>query len=111
MHIFHALRLTGCRRRATHTFVERDTQASGFALKRAKYELGPVIKVETGPVQFTERMHDECSHVCGVSNRVCFAVHQGAFLLRKLAMDSGRSLGAIATDLLTYAGVLKGDKP
>ena len=36
---------------------------------------------------------------------------QAYALLRKLAMDSGRSLGAVATDLLTYAGVLKGDKP
>lgn len=29
--------------------------------------------------------------------------------LRKLAMDTGRPLAAVATDLLTYAGVLKGD--
>jgi response regulator NasT len=29
-------------------------------------------------------------------------------VLRKLAMDSGRPLGAIAADLLTYAGLLKG---
>jgi len=29
-------------------------------------------------------------------------------LLRKLAMDSGRPLGAIAADLLAFAGVLKG---
>ena len=35
---------------------------------------------------------------------------QAYALLRKLAMDSGRNLGAVATDLLTYAGVLKGDK-
>jgi response regulator NasT len=32
-------------------------------------------------------------------------------LLRKLAMDSGRPLGAVAADLLAFAGVLKGDKP
>jgi response regulator NasT len=32
-------------------------------------------------------------------------------LLRKLAMDTGRPLGAVATDLLAFAGVLKGDKP
>lgn len=32
-------------------------------------------------------------------------------LLRKLAMDSGRPIGAVATDLLAFAGVLKGDKP
>ena len=30
-------------------------------------------------------------------------------LLRKLAMDSGRPIGAVAADLLTFAGVLKGD--
>lgn len=30
-------------------------------------------------------------------------------LLRKLSMDSGRPLGAVAADLLAYAGVLKGD--
>lgn len=35
---------------------------------------------------------------------------QAYALLRKLAMDTGRSLGAVATDLLTYAGVLRGDK-
>jgi response regulator NasT len=29
-------------------------------------------------------------------------------LLRKLAMDSGRPLGAVAVDLIAYAGVLKG---
>lgn len=29
-------------------------------------------------------------------------------LLRKLAMDTGRPLGAVAVDLLTFAGVLKG---
>ena len=29
-------------------------------------------------------------------------------LLRKLSMDSGRPLGAVAADLLAYAGVLKG---
>lgn len=29
--------------------------------------------------------------------------------LRKLAMDTGRPLGAVAVDLLTFAGVLKGD--
>lgn len=30
-------------------------------------------------------------------------------LLRKLAMDTGRPIGAVATDLLAFAGVLKGD--
>lgn len=29
-------------------------------------------------------------------------------ILRKLAMDSGRSVGAVAADLLAFAGVLKG---
>lgn len=29
-------------------------------------------------------------------------------ILRKLAMDSGRSIGAVAADLLAFAGVLKG---
>ena len=29
-------------------------------------------------------------------------------LLRKLAMDTGRPLGAVASDLLAFAGVLKG---
>jgi len=29
-------------------------------------------------------------------------------MLRKLAMDTGRPLGAVATDLLAFAGVLKG---
>ena len=32
-------------------------------------------------------------------------------LLRKLSMDSGRPIGAVAADLLTFAGVLKGDAP
>ncbi len=36
---------------------------------------------------------------------------QAYALLRKLAMDTGRSLGAVASDLLTFAGVLKGNKP
>ena len=31
-------------------------------------------------------------------------------LLRKLAMDSGRPIGAVAADLLAFAGVLKGDR-
>lgn len=31
-------------------------------------------------------------------------------LLRKLSMDAGRPLGAVAADLLTFAGVLKGDR-
>lgn len=31
-------------------------------------------------------------------------------LLRKLAMNSGRSLAAVASDLLTFSGVLKGGK-
>lgn len=31
-------------------------------------------------------------------------------LLRKLAMDSGRPIGAVAADLLTYAGVLMGGR-
>jgi response regulator NasT len=31
-------------------------------------------------------------------------------LLRKLSMDTGRPLGAVAADLLAYAGVLKGDQ-
>jgi response regulator NasT len=31
-------------------------------------------------------------------------------LLRKLAMDSGRPLGAVAADLIAYAQVLKGGK-
>lgn len=31
--------------------------------------------------------------------------------LRKLAMDTGRPLGAVASDLLTFAGVLKGKAP
>jgi response regulator NasT len=30
-------------------------------------------------------------------------------LLRKLAMDTGRPIGAVANDLLIFAGVLKGD--
>ena len=33
---------------------------------------------------------------------------QAYSVLRKLAMDAGRPLGAVANDLLTYAGVLKG---
>jgi two-component system, response regulator / RNA-binding antiterminator len=32
-------------------------------------------------------------------------------MLRKLAMNTGRSIGAVATDLLSFHGVLKGDKP
>ncbi|MDB5451812.1 MAG: response regulator receiver and domain protein [Caulobacteraceae bacterium] len=37
---------------------------------------------------------------------------EGAFrLLRKLAMDTGRPLGAVASDLLAFAGVLKGKTP
>jgi response regulator NasT len=31
-------------------------------------------------------------------------------LLRKLAMNSGRPIGAVAADLLAFSGVLKGDK-
>ena len=35
---------------------------------------------------------------------------EGAYkLLRKLSMDTGRPLGAVASDLLAFAGVLKGD--
>lgn len=30
-------------------------------------------------------------------------------LLRKLSMDTGRPLGAVAQDMITYAGLLKGD--
>ena len=33
---------------------------------------------------------------------------QAYAILRKLAMDAGRSMGAVADDLLTFAGVLKG---
>ena len=34
----------------------------------------------------------------------------GAYrLLRKLAMDRGKSIGAVAADLLAFAGVLRGD--
>jgi response regulator NasT len=32
-------------------------------------------------------------------------------MLRKLAMNSNRSIAAVATDLLSFHGVLKGDKP
>lgn len=32
-------------------------------------------------------------------------------LLRKLSMDTGRPLGAVAADLLAFAGVLKGEEP
>ncbi|MFC3068757.1 ANTAR domain-containing response regulator [Phenylobacterium soli] len=32
-------------------------------------------------------------------------------LLRKLSMDTGRPLGAVAADLLAFAGVLKGNEP
>jgi response regulator NasT len=32
-------------------------------------------------------------------------------LLRKLSMDTGRPLGAVAADLLAFAGVLKGGDP
>jgi response regulator NasT len=31
-------------------------------------------------------------------------------ILRKLAMNTGRPIGAVASDLLAFAGVLKGDK-
>jgi response regulator NasT len=31
-------------------------------------------------------------------------------ILRKLAMDSGRPIGAVASDLIAYSNVLKGDK-
>lgn len=31
-------------------------------------------------------------------------------LLRKLAMDTGRPIGAVATDLVAYAGLLKGSR-
>lgn len=34
---------------------------------------------------------------------------QAYALLRKLAMDAGRPIGAVATDLLRFAGVLKGE--
>jgi response regulator NasT len=32
-------------------------------------------------------------------------------MLRRLAMNSGRSIGAVATDLIAFSGVLKGEKP
>jgi two-component system, response regulator / RNA-binding antiterminator len=32
-------------------------------------------------------------------------------MLRKLAMNTGRSVGAVAADLLSFHGLLKGDKP
>lgn len=32
-------------------------------------------------------------------------------MLRKLAMNTGRPIAAVATDLLSFHGVLKGDKP
>jgi response regulator NasT len=35
---------------------------------------------------------------------------QAYALLRKLSMDSGRPIGAVAADLIAYAGVLKGDR-
>jgi two-component system, response regulator / RNA-binding antiterminator len=36
----------------------------------------------------------------------------GAYrLLRKLAMDKGRPIGAVAADLLAFAWILKGDRP
>jgi two-component system, response regulator / RNA-binding antiterminator len=35
---------------------------------------------------------------------------QAYALLRKLSMDSGRPIGAVAADLLAYAGVLKGER-
>jgi two-component system, response regulator / RNA-binding antiterminator len=38
----------------------------------------------------------------GIEEEAAYAI------LRKLAMDSGRSIGAVAADLLAYAGVLKG---
>jgi response regulator NasT len=37
------------------------------------------------------------------------AEDQAYRLLRKLSMDTGRPLGAVAADLLAFAGVLKGD--
>lgn len=40
----------------------------------------------------------------GITEEEAYAV------LRKLAMNSGRPLGAVAADLLTFSGVLKGDK-
>ena len=42
--------------------------------------------------------------------RGCCAIPYAAYrLLRKLSMDTGRPLGAVAADLLAFAGVLKGD--
>jgi response regulator NasT len=32
-------------------------------------------------------------------------------MLRKLAMNTGRPVAAVASDLLSFHGVLKGDKP
>ena len=68
MYIRDTLRLTGRRSRATNTFVERNAQTSGFALKRTEYELGPIIKIETGPVQITERVHHKRRHICCVGD-------------------------------------------
>lgn len=36
---------------------------------------------------------------------------QAYALLRKLSMDTGRPIGAVAADLISYANVLKGDRP
>ena len=38
----------------------------------------------------------------------CLEEAQAYAVLRKLAMDAGRPIGAVAHDLLTFAGVLKG---
>lgn len=40
----------------------------------------------------------------GIEEEAAYAI------LRKLAMDSGRSIGAVAADLIAFAGVLKGSK-
>jgi response regulator NasT len=76
---------------------------SRFALMQGLRADLAKAKADLASRKMIERAKGILMKESGLDEAAAYAV------LRKLAMDSGRPLGAVAADLVAYAGVLKGD--
>ena len=87
--VIHQLARRCPRRCAAHAFVQRDTDARSFALKRAEYQFIADHPVKSGPVQVRQKLPQQRRDVRHIGNAIWLASRQGIGGFDQLFIEFG----------------------
>lgn len=89
--------------------LQRDRVRPILEVAMSRFQLMQQLRADLAKAQFDLAARKTIDRAKGLLMKERKLEEEAAYaILRKLAMDSGRSIGAVAADLLAFAGVLKG---